>query len=106
MKSPIGQIFFFPRGDTFVKITAVADKPDPIIGVGCLMKFIDLRDGHEHGANFVEEIGEEFLPLPAGFAHEKIEIYLKARKDFEAARDILMDIDHEILLTYPIEGEG
>ncbi len=97
-KNLIGQVFFFPRGITFIKVIDADNELDPILGKNHLMTFVDLRTGDEHGANFVEEIGEEFHQLPPNYPQDKIDAFLRAAKAKEEANQIMMDVEHEILL--------
>lgn len=105
MPGPIGKFFLFPRGTTIVKVISVEDKPSLPDTDWHLMRFVDLRDGQEHGANFVEEIGDEFHPLPDDYPKEKIDAYVKAANDREDAADIMLDLEQEILLSGPPSKE-
>ena len=99
IKWPVGEIFFFPRGNTFVKILSVEAKPSLPDCQWNILTYLNLKTGQEHGANFLEEIGEEFFPLPPGFTTARVEEYLTAAKEYEKAQQIMMDVDHEILLN-------
>ena len=104
MSVHVGKYFLFPRGDTIVQVTAVADEPDPLISSDRhLMEFIDLRTEQEHGAHFVQEIGTEFFPIPPGFPKEKIDAYVQASNARDDANDIMHEI-HMELIELGVEG--
>jgi len=100
----VGQILFSMNEDTFVKVKAVADKPDPIIEVGRLMTVIDLKNGEEVCAHFVEDIGEEFWPLEPDYPQEKIEAYLEAARVRDEVDAIMLEVTQEVLSYVPERG--
>lgn len=94
----IGSIFFFPRGRTFIEVTGIDDKPFPYGPHYTLMRFIDLKTDEEHGANFVEEIGKEFHPLPPNYPRSKIDAYLEAARQYVPALQTMHDVDMDIMM--------
>lgn len=93
-----GRILFFPRGDTFFRIEAVL-MPEPEFTGNRRLKLIEWQSGKPHEAHFLSEIGKELILVDPDFPKEKIEQFLKAAKDRDAANTLMMDIDIEIANT-------
>ena len=90
---PIGRFYLFPRGKTIVKVVSVEEESSSRSGDLHLMEFVDLRTGNKHGANFIEEIGAEFYPIPEDVPHDEIDAYVQASNAKSAAEEILYDFE-------------
>ncbi len=96
MDELVGKLLFFPRGNTFGEVTFVDTKRFFDNGDSHLMRWTDLATGEEHGANFYEEIGIEFFPVPDDFKREDAERYVEARKQRGAADEVLYVVEMKL----------
>lgn len=103
MVDPVGKLYLHPRGETVVQVTAVSDEPWEFDKDDRLITFVDLRDGEEHGGDFLSEIGEEFIELPGGYGREWADAYCKAANQREEANTLMHDIEMDVMLD---QGKG
>ena len=92
-----GRILFNNERETFYEIVFIYPltpefKPDREISV------IDLATSEQHGACFLQNIGDAYILVSPDYPQSEIDKYLKAAKEHSAAFEIMLVITQDLCI--------